>query len=258
MKNYSVGRKHLVIPDVQMKKGVPNAHMTWIGKYIVAKKPDVVVCIGDFADMPSLSSYDKGKKSYEGRRYVDDVESVVEAQRLLFAPLIAHNKKAKNRPYRPRLVMCLGNHEDRITRAVEEDAKLEGVIGIDDLEYEKFGWEVHPFLEVVVIDGIAYSHYFVSGTMLRPITTARALSIKKHMSCTMGHVQKTDIDMSQIRGDGKQIIGLFCGCCYLHDEEYLGPQGNSDRRQIVLKHEVEDGRYDPMMVSLKYLERRYS
>ena len=60
--------KHLVIPDVQAKPGVPLEHLDWLGQYIVAKKPDVVVCLGDFADMESLSSYDVGKRSYEGRR----------------------------------------------------------------------------------------------------------------------------------------------------------------------------------------------
>lgn len=66
----------LVIPDCQVKPGVPLDHMSWIGKLIVDKKPDVIVNIGDFADIPSLSSYDVGKKSFEGRRYVDDLEWV--------------------------------------------------------------------------------------------------------------------------------------------------------------------------------------
>src|SRR6187431_2812527 len=65
-----IGTTHMVIPDVQSKPGVQNDHLTWIGAYAVEKKPDVIVCIGDFWDFPSLSSYDKGKLSFEGRRYV--------------------------------------------------------------------------------------------------------------------------------------------------------------------------------------------
>ena len=67
--------KHLIIPDTQVKRGVDLSYLEWIGKYIVDKKPDVIVQIGDFADMPSLSSYDVGKKSFEGRRYKDDIEA---------------------------------------------------------------------------------------------------------------------------------------------------------------------------------------
>jgi hypothetical protein len=55
-----------------------------------------------------------------------------------------------------------------------------------------------------------------------------------------------------------QNIAMFCGIAYLHDEEYLGPQGNNTRRQIVVLHEVENGRFDPMLVSLKFLEKNYS
>jgi len=74
----------------------------------------------------------------------------------------------------------------------------------------------------------------------------------------MGHVQKTDIYMGDAKADGTPIIGLFCGACYLHEESYLGPQGNIHRRQIIMKHEVHDGAYDPMFVSLDYLKRSYS
>src|ERR1035437_3365549 len=75
-------RTHLIIPDCQVHSGVPTQHLEWVGKYIAQKRPDVIVCIGDFADMPSLCSYDKGKKSFEGRRYVLDIEPPAEAWEL--------------------------------------------------------------------------------------------------------------------------------------------------------------------------------
>jgi len=61
--------KHFILPDCQVKPGVPLNHLEWAGRFVVDKRPEVVVCLGDFADMPSLSSYDVGKKSFEGRRY---------------------------------------------------------------------------------------------------------------------------------------------------------------------------------------------
>ena len=71
--------KHLIIPDTQCKSGQDFSFLDKIGKYIVEKQPDVVIHLGDFADMPSLSSYDKGKKSFEGRRYTKDIASAKEA-----------------------------------------------------------------------------------------------------------------------------------------------------------------------------------
>ena len=241
---------HAVIPDCQVKAGVDTSYLEWVGRYIADKRPDVIVQIGDFGDLQSLSSYDRGKRSSALLTYADDVQAVRKAMKRLMAPIRAV------RGYKPRLVLTLGNHEDRIARTVEEDGRLYGTISIKDLGYEEAGWEVYPFLTPVVVDGIAYCHYFQSGVMGRPVASARALVRSRHMSATMGHVQKTDIDMGDIRADGKQIIGLFCGACYLHDEPYLG-QSNALRRQIVMCHEVQDGQYDPMFVSLDFLRRKY-
>jgi hypothetical protein len=74
----------------------------------------------------------------------------------------------------------------------------------------------------------------------------------------MGHVQTTDFYAQDFHADGRPINGLFAGTCYLHDEPYLGPQGNFQRRQIIVKHEVVRGTYDPMFVSLGFLERKYA
>ena len=148
-----------VLPDVQSRPGDDFSFLSWIGKYIVDKQPDVIICIGDFADMPSLSSYDKGKKSFEGRRYKKDIEASHEAMKALLGPLTEYNKQrkqSKKAPYKPRMVMTLGNHENRINRAVDEDPMLDGTIGLTDLKYEEFGWEVYDFLQPVVIEGIAF------------------------------------------------------------------------------------------------------
>jgi hypothetical protein len=69
----------------------------------------------------------------------------------------------------------------------------------------------------------------------------------------MGHVQHTDIAVHP----KTQATAMFVGTCYLHDEDYLGLQGNSCRRQVVVMHEVIDGLFDHMLVSLNFLERRY-
>lgn len=253
--------KHCILPDQQAKQDVPLDHFAWAGEYIAEKKPDVIINIGDGPDMPSLSSYDIGKKCYEGRTYRDDIDAWLYAQELLLAPIrkevkrLKDNKKAR---WNPRLVYTLGNHEDRITRAVELDRKLEGTIGLHDLQLEENGWEVIPYRKPIIIDGIAYCHYFSSGDMGRPVTSARALINKKHMSCVMGHNPKTELEMTAVRADGIPIIGLFAGVFYQHNEDYLGPQGNPTRRQIWMFHEVNDGFFYPVAVSLKYLKDKYS
>lgn len=249
---------HLVIPDVQVKPRQDVSFLKTIGEYMVEKKPDTVICIGDFADLPSLSSYDFGKKSFEGRRYRDDIEATRNAMQILMQPLYDYNLRAiknKKKTYNPDLILTLGNHEHRIERVIENDAKLEGTIGITDLEYEKYGWLVYPYQEVVFKDGIAYSHVFTTGVMGRPVTSARALVTKKHMSCIQGHNQKMEI-YSEYRADGTMLTGLFAGCCYQHDEDYLGPQGNNYFRGIHMLYDVRAGHFHCHSITLDYLTAR--
>ena len=152
--------------------------------------------------------------------------------------------------------MTLGNHENRINRAVDNDPKIEGLISVKDLRYEEFGWEVHPFLDVVVINDIAYSHYFPTGVAGRPATTANAQLGKKHMSCVAGHQQGLQIATAH-RADGRRLTSIIAGSCYEHNEDYLGPQGNKHWRGALMLHEVNDGQYDLMPVSLDFLKKRY-
>lgn len=252
-----MSRTHLVIPDTQCKPGAPMVHLTWIGRFIVDKKPDVVVHLGDHWDMPSLSMYDRGKKQMEGRRYKKDIDAGNEGFRLLDAPRHAYNERRRRngrRQYKPELHLLRGNHEHRITRAVEADATLEDVLGFEDLLSP--GWETHDFLEPVVIDGVVYSHYFYNPMTGRPYGgQARTRLANIGHSFTMGHQQTLDYALRFV--NGRSHHGLVAGACYLHDEDYKGPQGNGHWRGIVVKHQVENGSYDPMFVSLDYLCRRY-
>ena len=251
--------KHMVIPDTQVKDGVPLDHLTWAGKYAAHKKPDTIVMIGDFADMPSLGMYDVGKKSFEGRRYRLDIEAAHRGMNLLMEPIWEEQirqRRNKEKIWKPNLVLTLGNHEDRISRAVESDSKYEGVVSLADLKYEGYGWKVVPYLEPIIIDGVAYCHFFTSGILGKPVASASALVTKKHQSCVMGHVQGRQIAYGT-RADGRQITGLFVGGFYQHDEEYLRWQGNKHWRGIWILHEVNDGEFDECPISLNYLQRKY-
>lgn len=252
-------KRHLILPDCQIRLGDDVGYLTALGRYIVRKQPDVIVCLGDFTDMASLSSYDVGKKSFEGRRYVNDIAAAKGAQQALFGPLFEFNKQAranKQKQYKPRTVMLYGNHENRINKAVNNDPKLEGVISVTDLEYEKYWDEVYDFLEVVVIDGVAYSHYFTSGPYGNPCSSAQIMLTKKHQSCVAGHQQGLQVAMGN-RADGRQITGIIAGSFYEHNEDYMGPQGNKHWRGFLVLHDVNDGEFDMMPVSLKYLKGKY-
>lgn len=207
--------------------------------------------------MPSLSGYDKGKKSMEGRRYVADIKAGNDAFGLLTAPLDELNgrrRAQKGALWQPDLHLLRGNHEDRANRAAEQDAQLDGLVTCDDMLSP--GWRVHPFLQILDLDGVWYSHYLYQPMTGRPYagTIDNRLKSVGH-SFTMGHQQTL---LHGVRYVGaQQQHGLVAGACYLHDEDYKGPQGNAHWRGIIVCHEVEGGAYDPMFVSLDYLCRRF-
>lgn len=253
---------HLFIPDTQCKAGISLDYLRWVGEYIIRKKPDVIIHAGDHADMESLSSYDKGKKSAEGKRVQRDINAAIEGMEALLEPLYNLQQSELERygeiKYKPRLLITLGNHEDRINRYVESTPELEGFLSIDNLKYTEFGFEVIPFLTPIEVGGIFYCHYFQNVMTGKPLSGTAANMLKVlGKSFTAGHRQQLDIATRYLQADGTQQYGLIAGACYKHEEGYKGVQGNHHWRGIVVKHRVKDGSYDPLFVSLDWLEQEY-
>lgn len=249
--NMAEHKKIFVIPDVQAKPGVPLDHLKWAGKYIAEKRPDIVVCLGDFADMPSLSLYDKGKRTFEGRRYKADVSAAHDAMERLMTPIVQANG------YKPELILTLGNHEDRINRATLDDAKLDGTIGIHDLGYTEWGWQVHGFKEVVDVQGIHFSHFFYNPNTGYPWGGNAHTKLKNvGFSFVMGHQQGFDMAWRQL-ANGRRQLGMVAGSFYQHEEEYRGAQANNEWRGCVMLSEAKNGEADVMQISLDYLKRKF-
>jgi len=255
-----MSKRILVIPDTQVRDGVPLEHLTWAGEAICDYRPDVVVHIGDHADMPSLSAHDaKGSKFFEGLRYRGDIESAKLGMAMLLKPLRdlqAKQKKNKEKIYKPRLVLTLGNHENRIDRAINNNPQLEGLMSIGDLEYEKFGWEVYPFLTPVFIEGVCFIHYMPTGAMARPASSAATLINKHHMSIVNGHKQGREVAYGR-RPDGSAIIAIIAGSYYLHDESYMPEPSNRHWRGLVILNDVKNGSFEEMFLSIEYLQKKY-
>jgi len=252
--------KILFVPDTQVKQGVPLDHLRALGNYIIEKRPDVIVHIGDHWDMKSLSSYDRGKKAAEGQRIQADIDAGIAGMAALLGPLrrLQHAQRVqKKRVYSPRMVFCIGNHEQRIMRHVESHPELDGFLGYDSLRLEEMGWEVHDYLQVVTIEGIAFSHYFYNPMSGRPYggTIHTKLKNIKH-SFAMGHQQGLDI-ATVTNNIGQKMWGLVAGSFYMHDEGYIGPQGNDHWRGVIMMHNVQDGNYNPCIIDMDYLLKNY-
>lgn len=253
---------HFVIPDTQVKPGVDLSYCDWVGEYMADKKPDVIVQIGDHADMNSLSSYDRGTKRAEGKRIHEDINASIEGMRRLLLPIYRLQQKQLKEngriSYKPKMVLTLGNHEERIMRHVNANPELAGFVGYGSLRYEDFGWEVSDFLVPYGIHGVNYVH-FVINPLSGKSYGGTANNILKHVGETfvMGHRQCLDITTRFLPASGKQQWGIIAGACYGHDEDYKGAQGNKHWRGVIVLHNVKNGTFNLMTTDLAYLEHRY-
>jgi hypothetical protein len=133
---------------------------------------------------------------------------------------------------------------------------LDGVVGSH--LFDLGGWEVHPFLKIVEIDGIAYSHFFQSTHSHHAIGgTVQNRLAKIGRSFMQGHQQGFLYACQQYPGDIRRH-GLVCGSYYDQSESYRGPQGEGEWRGLVILNEVRDGDYCIMPLSLEYLRRKYT
>ena len=252
-----MSRTHLFFTDVHCRPGESNDHADLLAKLIVDVRPDVVICGGDLADMESLCSYDKGTRGAVGRNYEKDCLAAIDFNERLFFPL---RKRKRKLPHR---VILIGNHEQRIDRALDVDHHLEGTIGYSDL-----GFDVH-YNDVVYydggtpgiieIDGVFYSHYFVSGAMGRPISgvhPAATLIQKNGVTCVSGHLHTLDYS-TKGNVDGSRVHGLSGGCFVNYDLEYAGQANIGWWRGVTVLRNVDNGDFDPQFISLDALRKEY-
>ncbi len=248
-----MGKKHLIIPDVHVEPGQNFARrIIPLGKLIADEAPDVVWCAGDWASMDSLSSYDKGRKSHEGRRYKKDIRAANEALDML------ENEIAKKR-HKPRKVLSWGNHEERIDRAIELNSELDEAISKDDIAFKEHGWETYEFLDIIAIDGVHYTHYFPSGIMGRPIggENPAASMLKKHyVSCVAAHSHLWDF-AERTRPDGSKILGVVSGWYGEAVPAYARATAHMWWSGITILEEVKNGNFDHGRISLKRIIERF-
>jgi hypothetical protein len=256
----SVPRRHFIVPDTQVRPGVPLEHIDCAAQAIVQYKPDVVVVMGDWWDMHSLSTHAQpGSAEMEGARYTDDVRVGNEAFARLVGPMEAEQARLvrnKEKQWNPRKVFLFGNHEDRITRAIGREPRNAGAYSLDHLHTP--GFERHDFLKRVWIDGIVYSHYFQNQNSSFAIGGSVDNRLNKiGESFVQGH-QQGFLYGNRVYPTGKIRHGLVAGSFYLHDEGYKGPQGNDHWRGCVVLNRVVEGNYNIMPLDMDYLLEKYA
>lgn len=245
-------RTHFVFGDSHALPGKSTEYGTWIGNLLYDIRPAVVIDLGDTADMESLCLYEKGRAAFLGRSYKADIDIHNEFQDKVW------HKYKKNKIKLPLRVRLIGNHEERIDRALQVQPELKGTIGYGDLMLDRYYEEVVSYNGnmpgIKRIDGVNYAHYFSSGAMGRAISSEHAgytLLTKKFCSCTQGHSHRFSYS-TKTTAEGKKIMGLVTPMSCPHKLEYAGHYNNAWDRGITICHNVEDGQYDIQYVRMPW------
>lgn len=254
----------LLIGDAHASPYHSNERFDWLGRLIIDERPEVIYCTGDFADMPSLSSYDKGKKSGELRRYAADIDAAHDALARIRRPLEEFNeqqKRNKKSAYRPRFIMAGGNHDEgRIEKAIQLSPELDGTISILDLRYTEYGWEYIPYRDIIELEGVYCSHSFPSGVMGQPISgfgIAGSLLAKNNVSSIVGHCHLFDFAVRS-KPDSTKLMALSPGWYGDHVEEYARHTQHMWWNGLCILKNVHDGEFDLETISFKEVKNRYA
>jgi hypothetical protein len=248
---------YLLIPDQHAVSYHNNDRADWLSKLIIDIKPDVVINMGDAADLESLSSYDKGKRSFQGKSYKADLNAHLEFQERVWEPVKKTKKKL------PHSVFLEGNHEHRIERALDLSPEMTGVIGFDDFEFDVY------YDEIVRYDGglpgiykrdeILFAHFFPTGISGRPIggeRPAHMLLAKNGISSIAAHSHTLDFATRRTVAD-THLNGLVVGCYQDYINPWAGPIGKFWQAGIPILRNVENGKFDFQWISIEAMKAEY-
>lgn len=250
-------RRVYVVPDTQIRDGVPTDHIDWIARDIVRRKPNVIIIGGDWWDLDALSTHrGPGDKSGEGKRVLADLKAGNDAFRRLAEPIqaeIDRLSRGHRKRWNPRRIFMFGNHEHRMQRTLEKDPKWIGLVG--DFLMETPGFERHPFNERLWIEGVVFSHFFQSPFSKHAIGGSIDNRLNRIGASFVQFHEQGFRYGTRIQGSGATWHGLVVGACYTHREEYRGNQNQKHWRGVAVLNEIRDGDYCIMPLTLDYLCR---
>lgn len=240
--------KALYIPDLQVRHGVPLEHIEWAAKYAAEKQPDVLIQAGDWADNGALSTYDNAQQR-EGKRLRLDNAAVTESLQMFQAALGGFVPQKQ--------FITLGNHEARLDRFIGEHPELEGALAAP--AFTQHGWATVQFGQPITVNAVAFCHYFSRTARgwggKHAHLDARTMVRREMRSCVAGHVPGLDTYLHPTAFG--LLRGVIAGSYYQHDEPYMGAEGHTYWRGLLMLHEVADGMFSLSEVTMDYLKRRY-
>ena len=242
MKIIAIGDTH-AHPDYDLKR------FEAMGRFCAEEKPDVIVQIGDWSDMISFNEHGTTLE-HEGSRWKYDVEVTEDSLATFMRPMY---KRKRSLPERH---ITLGNHENWIKRWLGRNPRAKGLIGVEMLGFEKFGFKVHDYTREVEIAGFDFVHNLTSMTG-RPAPIASPSNGVKSLgkSTVVGHSHISK--HIPVPYKDRIVHGLDLGCALHkdmgHREDWSHPTAHKYRRCLWVLDNAKHGDADFREVRLESL-----
>lgn len=249
----------LYIPDIHAKRGDDlnrlDAAAVWLAERRL--KFDAIIQGGDLWDFEALCSHDNATPEYYERNFWEEFEVGLKA----FDKIENWRRRFGKRNC--SFYFTEGNHENRYNKWMAGDNRLrtspfpKTVKELVEFYRPTTTVNYFPFLQPLVYNDIAFSHYFVSGLMGRPQGGERpAANIlrSQHMSCVACHSHTFDF-AERTRADGRKVYALVGGCFVNSDDpfKFAGAARKLWWNGLTILHVTNPGEFDVEAVSMDRL-----
>lgn len=201
--------KVLVISDTHINPAKPCPYL-WaaLARYCIIHKPDVIVHLGDVADLDSQAWLVKNRGKFSLVEEMKTIETHLQAFHRVLDNFNKIRREMKKKMYRPRLVLTLGNHDVR-----------NSITNVADL-FEMYGWQVSDYLVPVQIDGYSFCHALRNGLSENVCVTAKELMENWHGNIVVGHGHHRDFYESYSLATNSQIYALKSPCFMIEPSDW--------------------------------------
>ena len=206
----------LLIPDTHIQTGDDLGRFYALKAWIASRniELDFIVQIGDLLDFEALCTHDQDAPEWYERNLMSEIEVGMKALDII--ERIGRTYGKKDCP----IHIIEGNHENRYNKWMAGDNRLrtspfpQTVAKLINFYRPSNKFNYVPFLQPLIVDDIAFSHYVVSGLMARAVSGERPAGTilkSQFMSTVVGHSHTLDL-AERTRTDGRKIHSLVSGC----------------------------------------------
>lgn len=253
----------LYFTDAHNQPDMPIDRFKWLASLCNELDPDILFDGGDGDDINSLCAYEKNE-SYKGKlkpSLARDLEAAAQMRATINKYLLV----------KPRKIITLGNHEDRIWRFENDNPEMHGIptaIYTKDI-LEASGWEWHPYREYVniggtTINGVTYGGVdFVHVPMNKRKEYEGENAVKQvtqHIvrDIVFGHIH--ELQFFQMGKVNNHSVTAYCGGCFM-PQNYIPSYCKYTRKEFWYGAHlitIKDGRIrDIKQYTMRELEEKY-